>query len=158
MPMDENFKQFGTRSHEGLEVLSYAECLRLLQMTRLGRVALSVGALPAVFPVHFALLGPDPVFRTDAGTKLSAASAGNVVCLEIDDADTENHAGWSVMVTGPAEVLADPLDLALAHKLPLRPWVGKGDHFVRIRAAEVSGRQVRSPYPGRRSNMKATDS
>lgn len=129
-------------THRDLVELDEAACRRLLGATRLGRVALSMGALPVVFPVHYALLDGDPVFRTDAGAKLAAASAGNVLCLEIDDADAEAHTGWSVLVTGPSEVLADPGDLARAAELPLRPWVGRGDAYVRIRATLVSGRRV----------------
>lgn len=128
--------------HLGLDVLDEEECLQLLGAAHLGRVALCLQALPAVFPVHFAMLGRDPVFRTDVGTKLMAASAGQVLCLEIDEADAVNHVGWSVMVTGMAEVLTDPSDLAQARELPLRPWVGHGDAFVRIEAALLSGRRV----------------
>ncbi len=128
--------------HTGLELIDAEECFRLLGAARLGRVAVSVDALPAVFPVHFALLGRDPVFRTEAGAKLTAASAGNIICLEADDVDAESHTGWSVMVTGPAEVLRPGPDLDAALELPLRPWVGSGDAFVRIGAALVSGRRV----------------
>lgn len=128
--------------HGVMEVLDADECLRLLAAGHLGRVALCVGALPVIVPVHYALLGRDPVFRTDAGTKLLAASAGHVLCLEIDDADPVNHRGWSVLVTGQAEVLHRPEDLEAAEALPLRPWVGHGDAFVRIEAALVSGRRI----------------
>ena len=122
--------------------LSERDCYLRLAANHLGRVALSVGALPAVFPVHYAMLGPDPVFRTDVGAKLTAAANGNVICLEIDEADPLSHTGWSVMVTGPSVVLTDPQELAQAAALPLEPWVGQGDAFVRIQAALVSGREI----------------
>ena len=124
-----------------LEVLGERECLNLLGHASLGRVALCFGALPAIFPVHFSLLGRDPVFRTEGGSKLTAASAGQVLCLEVDHADPESHTGWSVMVTGIAQVLTG-LDLELAQSLPLRPWVGTGDAYVRIHATLLSGRRV----------------
>lgn len=128
--------------HDRLVEMSERDCYRKLEGSHLGRLALSIGALPAVFPIHYALLGRDPVFRTDAGTKLTAAANGNVVCLEIDHADPLDHTGWSVMVTGPSEVLKDPDDLARAAELPLEPWVGQGDAFVRVRAALVTGRRI----------------
>ncbi len=134
-------------AHVGLEELDELECRRLLATAHLGRIALSVGALPAVFPIHFALLGRDPVFRTETGTKLVAASAGQVVCLEVDDVDTEYHTGWSVMVVGPARVMTEPAELAAARNLPLRPWVGSGDAYVQIRAGIVSGRRVTGAPP-----------
>lgn len=132
----------GRPGRKQLGELSDHECYLRLAATHLGRVALSVGALPRVFPVHYALLGRDPVFRTDVGAKLSAAAQGNVVCLEIDDAVPEYHTGWSVMVIGPADILVDPADLAAAARLPLNPWVGGGDSFVRVAATLVSGREI----------------
>lgn len=126
----------------GLEPLAEHECLARLRAAHFGRVALSSGALPVIFPIHFALLGRDPVFRTDPGSKLIAASAGQVLCLEVDELDPESHTGWSVIVTGRAEVLSDPDDLAAAKELPLRPWVGRGDSYVRVTASLVSGRTV----------------
>ena len=131
--------------HLGLDVLDEHECLRLLGSTHLGRVAVTVGALPDIFPIHYALLGSDPVFRTDPGAKLMAASAGTILCLEADEADPVNHTGWSVMVTGPAHVITDPDELAKAHDLPLRPWVGRGDVYVRLQAVLVSGRRIVDP-------------
>lgn len=131
-----------------LVMLDEHACRQRLGSTHFGRVALSIGALPVVFPVHFALLDGDPVFRTDAGTKLAAASEGNVLCLEIDQVDPETHTGWSVLVTGPSEILEDPESLHRAAALPLRPWIGQGDAFVRIRSAMVSGRSVSPTAPG----------
>lgn len=131
-------------THLGLEPLDELECRRLLESAQLGRVALTLGALPVILPVHYALLDGDPVFRTDDGAKLKAASAGNILCLETDHDDPERHQGWSVLVTGPAEVLRGD-DLERAKRLPLRPWVGRGDVYVRVRAVMVSGRRVASP-------------
>lgn len=126
----------------GMVPLDEDECLNRLRAARFGRVALSSGALPVILPIHYALLGRDPVFRTDHGTKLLAASAGQVLCLEIDDLDAEAHAGWSVLVTGRAEVITEPDVLAEAQQLPLQPWTGRGDAFVRIGCTLISGRQV----------------
>lgn len=126
----------------GMQDLDEQDCLRRLREARFGRVALSSGALPVILPIHYALLGNDPVFRTDFGTKLLAATAGQVLCLEIDEVDPEAHAGWSVLVTGRADVITQPDDLAAARELPLRPWTGSGDAFVRIACTLVSGRQV----------------
>lgn len=136
-----------TLTHVGLDVLDEPECRRLLAGRSFGRVALTVGALPVILPVHYALLGDDPIFRTDAGAKLMAASAGHILCLEVDDADPVNHTGWSVLVTGPAEVITDPDELDAARALPLRPWVGRGDVYVRVKAVLVSGRRIAASHP-----------
>lgn len=125
-----------------LGLLEEQECIRLLGGVRLGRIALSVGALPAIYPIRFALLGRDPVFRTHPEAGLVEATAGNVVCLQADEADPDTERGWSVMVTGPAEVLTDGEVLVEARELPLRPWAGDADAFVRIGAVMVSGRRI----------------
>ena len=125
-----------------ITALEEHECFERLRSTPFGRVALSSGALPVIFPIHYVLLGRDPVFRTDPGTKLLAASDGQVLCLEIDSIDPVMHTGWSVLVTGRAEVLDDPDALHAVSQLPLRPWIGNGDAFVRIETSLVSGRSI----------------
>jgi nitroimidazol reductase NimA-like FMN-containing flavoprotein (pyridoxamine 5'-phosphate oxidase superfamily) len=133
--------------HVGLDVLDEHECLRLLSTAHFGRVALTVGALPVIFPIHFTLFDGDPVFRTDPGAKLMAASNGNILCLEADHSDELSHRGWSVMVTGPADVITDERDLDRVRDLPLRPWVGSGDVYVRVQAVLLSGRRIAPGQP-----------
>lgn len=127
----------------GLDVLSRKECLDLLRTSRVGRVVVSDRALPAAFPVNFALLDDDVVFLTRAGSKLEAAEGEQVVAFEVDDIDPVLHSGWSVLVQGLARVIVDPDDLARAWALPLEPWVPGGQmQVVRIGAELVSGRRL----------------
>ena len=127
----------------GLQVLSRAECLALLGRSLVGRVVVTDRALPAAFPVNFALLGEDVVFRTAAGSKLEAASARTVVAFEVDDIDPLRQTGWSVLIQGRSSLVDDPLDLARARALPLYPWApGQRIEFVRIRSELVSGRRL----------------
>src|SRR5688500_14773377 len=93
---------------EGLELLDEAECLRLLSTSTIGRVALALGGLPAVFPVNFTMVDGNIVFRTGEGTKLSAALAKTIVGFEADAIDPTYHEGWSVLVVGRAEELVEP--------------------------------------------------
>lgn len=126
-----------------LEVLDIAECRMLLAGATVGRVAVSVHAVPAVFPVNFALLDGDVVFRTGTGTKLDAAVRHAVVAFEVDQVDPLYHEGWSVLVVGMADELRDPQLLARARELPLRPWAeGPRDHVVRIGSEIVTGRRL----------------
>ena len=130
----------------GLQVLSRAECLALLRQSFVGRVIVTDRALPAAFPVNFALLGEDVVFRTAAGSKLESASARTVVAFEVDDIDPQRQTGWSVLIQGRAALVDDPVDLARARALPLQPWApGKRLEFVRIRSELVSGRRIPRP-------------
>lgn len=128
---------------EGLELLSEEECLRLLGTQTVGRVGVSMGALPAIFPVNFRLLDGAIVFRTGEGSKLSAAARGSVVAFEVDEHDPELRSGWSVLVVGEAEVLDDP-DVALrvldGGPEPYAP--GRRVAIVRITPGFVSGRRI----------------
>jgi len=111
-------------------------------------VAVSVGALPAIFPVNYATLDGDVVFRSGPGTKLTAAVRGSVVAFEVDEADRFDHTGWSVMVVGPAHQITDPDERAQARALPLASWApDRGDVFVRIEARLVSGRLLTHALP-----------
>jgi uncharacterized protein len=127
----------------GMAVLSTAECLQRLGRAGIGRVAVSIGALPAVFPVNYAVDDGDIYFRTATGTKLTAASRNAVVAFEVDHADRLEHDGWSVLVVGPAAEVTDPAELKRLSALPLRRWIAGGpDTLVRIRAEHVSGREI----------------
>jgi uncharacterized protein len=127
----------------GLEMLDRAECLRLLAGPHLGRVALVERDIPLVFPVNYALDGESVVFRTAVGTKLDQAGRGSAMAFEIDHADPVYHTGWSVLVQGVAEVVADPAELARLRSLPLLPWSRRArSAWVRIRPTEITGRRV----------------
>ena len=122
----------------------------------LGRVAVSVGALPAIFPVNYATLDGDVVFLSGRGTKLTAALRGSVVAFEVDEADRFAHTGWSVTVVGPAHLITDPDERAMASALPLSSWApGRTDEFVRIEARLVSGRLLTHALPTNRDRHGA---
>ena len=126
-----------------LSVLSRDECLRLLASVPVGRVGLSVGALPVVLPVNFALLDGDVVFRTVVGTKFHAAAEGTVVAFEADGYAHDGTAGWSVLVQGMSTVVTEPAELLRVQELTVYPWAvdGSADRVVRIIASTVSGRR-----------------
>lgn len=100
-------------------------------------------ALPAAFPVNFALLDEDVVFMTREGSKLEVARAEEVVAFQADEIDPLAETGWSVLIQGWATQITDPDELARARALRLRPWAtGEGLQFVRIRSEVMSGRRL----------------
>lgn len=128
----------------GMELLSREGCLDLLSGASVGRIAVSMNALPAIFPVNFAMLEGDVVFRTGTGMKLGAAVTNSIVAFEVDEFDHQLHHGWSVLVVGRAsEILSEP-DLVAAEHLGLRPWaVGvRETRFIRIDTEIISGRRI----------------
>lgn len=129
-----------------LEVLTRVECMQLLGSERVGRLGLSMHALPVVLPVNFALCEGSIIVCTGPGTKLDAALSGSVVAFEVDHLDEIAETGWSVLVRGMASVVTDPAELDRARSLGLRPWAGGiKDAFVHIATEIVSGRRLRSP-------------
>lgn len=139
-------------SAETLQTLSPTECQELLHRGGVGRIGVSVGALPAIFPVRFALFGNDIVFRIAPATLLSAAVAGTVVAFETDSLDQNGTEGWSVLVVGRGELISDPVELEAARRLPLVPWsTDDDDLFVRVPADLLSGRA----FVGSRSRAPA---
>jgi nitroimidazol reductase NimA-like FMN-containing flavoprotein (pyridoxamine 5'-phosphate oxidase superfamily) len=141
----------GDGTHPTIEELAPEECLRLLASVPVGRVGVTIDALPAVLPVNFVVHEGAVVFRTVPGTKLDAATAGAVVAFEADGYGTNlDPNGWSVLVRGVAREIADPADVAEARRLPLESWAwdGGADRFVRIELTVVTGRRVRNASTG----------
>lgn len=132
----------------GLEVLDREECLRLLDGATLGRVAVTSAALPSVLPVNYRLSGDRIVFRTGEGTKLAAATRNAVVAFEVDDFDPVQHTGWSVVVTGVARPVVDPVDLAALQDMGIARWAsGPDGHVVEVSLELVSGRRIPPGLP-----------
>lgn len=129
-----------------LTTMGDAECRALLATASIGRVGLSIDALPVVVPVNFVVDGDRIVFRTGPGAKLRQALEGAVVCFEVDDVDRVYHSGWSVLATGHAAEITDPAALARVRALPLRSWAHlEEEHVVEIRIELLSGRRVGEP-------------
>ncbi|MGH9029220.1 MAG: pyridoxamine 5'-phosphate oxidase family protein [Acidimicrobiales bacterium] len=123
-------------------------CLEKLETASVGRLGVSMDALPVVLPVNFALDGNSIVIRTTPGTKLSAAINQAVVAFEVDDYDAETARGWSVLVQGTAREITTTWGLERARSLPLRPVTpdGASDRFVEVEMEIVTGRHI-EPAP-----------
>lgn len=135
-----------------LEVLTRAECLDLLANASFGRIGLTSGALPLVLPVNYHFDGHRIVIRTNAGTKLDAATRHTVVAFEVDDIDPLYHCGWSVVVQGVARTVDDAAEIERLRRLPLSAWMPAGtDHFVGITTDIVTGRRIPTAHRQGRS-------
>ena len=71
-------------------------------------MGITIGALPAIFPVNYRVVDGAIVYWTSPGSKMSAAVAGAVVAFEVDDYQLADRTGWSVLAVGRADVVADP--------------------------------------------------
>ncbi|MFD1276092.1 pyridoxamine 5'-phosphate oxidase family protein [Streptomyces kaempferi] len=128
--------------NDGFRELDREECLRLLSRVPIGRVVHTRHALPAVQPINFSLDADSAVvMRTSADSELAAAIDGEVIAFEADEVDAAAHSGWSVVVTGRAAMVTDPVEHGLAH--PYRPALlgglaRGGFHPGRARAGDRS--------------------
>lgn len=130
--------------HAGLETLPFDACLDLLGSVPLGRVGFYTDGEVVILPVNHAMDGQDVVFRTAAGSKLSAAGNGGRVAFEADSYDDLDRSGWSVVVNGFAEVIDDDAETSRLSSLGLHPWSAAVAHpfWIRIRPVSVSGRRT----------------
>ena len=97
-----------------ITMLSVEACTDLLAEHHFGRLAFldTVGTLPMVTPVNYLVDHGSVVFRTDPGSKFTAAVVGAAVAFEIDGVDQHVGVGWSVVVRGHAEHVTDAGDIA----------------------------------------------
>jgi uncharacterized protein len=96
------------------------DCLKLLKLAYVGRIGISIHALPVILPVNYVLHEGDVVFRVGSGTKLAAATAGAVVAFEVDHSDPQGTSGWSVLLQGRVEEIVAPAQIAQARTLHLQ--------------------------------------
>ena len=126
-----------------LQILSKADCLRLLGTVPLGRLVYTYGGLPAVRLVNFVLDDDTIVFSTGPGDKLRAAERGDVVAFEADDVDLERHVGWTVTAIGHLSVVTADEAAALRRTLPLHSWLPMDDpDLVRVGIESLQGRRL----------------
>ena len=122
--------------------LSEDACWALLRTTSVGRLAVCVNNQPGIFPINFAVDHGTVVFRSAAGTKMSAALSQSPVALEADGVDADTAEAWSVVLTGQAEEITKGQDLVDTVDLPLFPWqAGDKGRFIRITPTTISGRR-----------------
>ena len=120
------------------QVLAPDECLRLLAGTRLGRVAISVNALPVILPVRFAVDHDEIFFRAPPGGVLAEATRQAVVAFQADGSEP-GGGSWSVLATGLARHLGDD-DAHAPSSLP--PWSSETDVFIALTPQLLSGRRL----------------
>jgi nucleotide-binding universal stress UspA family protein/nitroimidazol reductase NimA-like FMN-containing flavoprotein (pyridoxamine 5'-phosphate oxidase superfamily) len=138
--------------HAGLEALPPEVCLRLLESVPVGRVSFYTDGEVVILPVNHVVDGQDVVFRTNRGSKLSAAERQDHVAFEADDYDPRTRTGWSVLVKGRAGVVHEDPEIQRLSRLGLYPWITAVDRpfWIRIRPTSVTGRQtpLATPQPG----------
>ncbi len=105
---------------EPAAVLSRDEAWALLQGSRFGRLAVSVGNQPDIFPLNFVATSESIWIRTNPGTKLAELTINASVALESDE--VSDGQAWSVVVKGTARVVESQTEIDTADLLHLETW------------------------------------
>ncbi len=128
---------------DGLELLTEDQCRELLATGGVGRVGVTIGGLPVILPVNYAYFDDDVVFRTGDGTKLQAASRGSIIAFEIDEYDTAEQCGWSVLLIGHASTVTDDDVRAALDRRGLATWAdGERSTYVCLHPELITGRRI----------------
>jgi hypothetical protein len=129
------------------------EALSLLAGVSLGRIVFTENAMPAVRPASHLVDSDSIIALSHDGSAIVPAigerildiewGAGpereTVVAYEADDIDIDSRLGWSVVVTGPATPVTDPVEIA-RYATVLTPWAVAGEgQLIRIHAGIITG-------------------
>lgn len=126
----------------GFNHLSPDECMEILGNNQFGRLAVSVGGRPDIFPVNFIVYEGNVVFRTAEGSKLASLAINSHVAFEVDGYDGDTNNAWSVVLHGQAKLIHHGPDEEHLESLPLFPWnMAPKHHLVEIDPHEISGRR-----------------
>lgn len=129
---------------QGLEVLDPDTCLKLLDLSPVGRIAFISAGEPVILPVNHVRDGLGVAFRTTSGLTMHAATVRASMAFEVDGYDEETRTGWSVLLRGRCDLVDDDEAIARLDALDLHPWADDVErpHWVRLGAAELSGRRI----------------
>ncbi|MCB0991387.1 MAG: pyridoxamine 5'-phosphate oxidase family protein [Acidimicrobiales bacterium] len=127
----------------GLEELDEQQCWELASQRSIGRLAVSVGNKPDVFPVNYVVHEGTIIVKTSAGLKLAAATIGPGVAFEVDALDEQTHTGWSVVFRGVATEIEALDDIIEAESLGIQTWADSDKRrFLRITPSVITGRRI----------------
>jgi uncharacterized protein len=123
-----------------VEELGADDCWRLAASAPVGRVGFVRAGRPVVLPVNHVVDHSTIVFRTDDDSELGKLEGGERVAFEIDDVDSLQCIGWSVLIAGEI-VGTDRAGRRLVP--PPVPWVpSDADRWWRIRPDRITGRRL----------------
>jgi uncharacterized protein len=123
-----------------LKGLSRHECLSHLASAHVGRVGISLQAMPAVLPVAFKLRDESILFSVSPGSPLAQAAENSVIAFQVDDFDHLSRTGWTVMGVG----VSKSAPLSTPTLAAPEPWVTgeEGGRFLELQFDLLTGHEV----------------
>ena len=132
-----------------IEDLAEAECFRLIRQQTVGRFVFQEADGPAAVPVNYGVAGEQVVFRVESRSHLRDMLEGPVA-FEVDHAETDTGAGWSVLIRGTGQEVEMDHVPELLHQMGdaiPHPWAeGVHNTWVTITPRKVTGRRLTIPY------------
>jgi uncharacterized protein len=124
------------------QAISPARCLELLATISIGRLAWRAVDGLQLLPVSYVPYQSGVAFRTSPYGLLSDLVQRTEVVFEADQLDPETRSGWSVIMRGTAEAVAEPRELVTLWTVDgLTPWAGGVRNlFIQVTARETTGR------------------
>ena len=130
--------------------MSSRQCREQLRGQTVGRLAWQAADGPQILPVSYACHGDNLVFRTSPYGVLSELVRPTDVALQIDELDQHHRTGWSVLVQGRAEAVAESAELVQLWAIDqMAPWApGVRNLFIQISPRRTTGRVLtRTRHP-----------
>jgi len=115
------------------------QCMTLLSRVQVGRVAVSLRALPIVVPVRYMLNDGDLLF-TAHGDELTKALEGSIAALQADGFEEDRGQRWSVFATGPVGIVESLETAVTMLSGPSNTTVESS--LFRLKPAILSGRWI----------------
>jgi hypothetical protein len=112
--------------------LSPTECWELLALATVGRMALSVRALPTIVPVRYTLDGASVTVALGGLGLQEASIHDSVVAFAVDHIDEDASAGWIVELQGRVR-------LAGAPSPPAGPAPVRAGQVIRLTPGTLTG-------------------
>ena len=133
---------------DGAEALSVVECWELLQTVSVGRLVLSLKALPVIMPVQY-YVDDDQLAICLGYYRIPAPSIHDaIVAFGTDAIDPVSRSGWAVQVQGASQL---PGRVGVATDCG-QPTAGQ---IVHLRPATIQGHRVRlCPFMATREDRR----
>lgn len=125
--------------------LSPQECVDLMGISGIGRLAICTPMGPQIYPLNYTVDGNAVVFRTTPYSTLGTLGWGVNVAFEVDHLDIASQEGWSVVVKGRADIIDDPAEVDRLREAGVepQPWAkGLRRLYIRVPWREITGRSV----------------
>lgn len=129
---------------DNLIELTTEECLALLEAHKVGSLALQTDGGLRIYPLNYAMVQEQVVFRTLPYGQIANNAHGSEVAFAVDQLDEALKQGWHVLVVGKCERIEDPGEVRLIKsEMDPEPWAeGQRTLYFGIQWTNITGRQV----------------